>query len=71
MRDLFALSSDYDKTDKATQMFYAETQNKLLYAVTGQTSAEIVTTRADADAPNMGLTSWNGAVVRYLDVIIA
>ena len=54
VRDLFALSSDYDKTDKATQMFYAETQNKLLYAVTGQTSAEIVTTRADADAPNMG-----------------
>ena len=62
---------DYDKTDKATQMFYAETQNKLLYAVTGQTSAEIVTTRADADAPNMGLTSWKGAVVRKQDVIIA
>ena len=71
VRDLFALSSDYDKTDKATQMFYAETQNKLLYAVTGQTSAEIVTTRADADAPNMGLTSWKGAVVRKQDVIIA
>ena len=52
-------------------MFYAETQNKLLYAVTGQTSAEIVMTRADADAPNMGLTSWKGAVVRKQDVIIA
>ena len=71
VRDLFALSNDYDKTDKATQMFYAETQNKLLYAVTGQTSAEIVMTRADADAPNMGLTSWKGAVVRKQDVIIA
>lgn len=71
VRDLFALSSDYDKTDKATQMFYAETQNKLLYAVTGQTSAEIVMTRADADAPNMGLTSWKGSVVRNQDVIIA
>lgn len=71
VRDLFALSSDYDKTDKATQMFYAETQNKLLYAVTGRTSAEIVTTRADANAPNMGLTSWKGAVVRKQDVIIA
>ncbi len=71
VRDLFALSSDYDKTDKATQMFYAETQNKLLYAVTGQTSAEIVMTRADADAPNMGLTSWKGSVVRKQDVIIA
>ena len=71
VRDLFALSSDYDKTDKATQMFYAETQTKLLYAVTGRTSAEIVTTRADANAPNMGLTSWKGTVVRKQDVIIA
>lgn len=71
VRDLFMLSSDYDKTDKATQMFYAETQNKLLYAVTGQTSAEIVMTRADASAPNMGLTSWKGSVVRKQDVIIA
>ena len=71
VRDLFSLSSDYDKTDKATQMFYAETQNKLLYAVTGRTSAEIVTTRADANAPNMGLTSWKGTVVRKQDVIRA
>ncbi len=71
VRDLFALSSDYDPTDKATQMFYAETQNKLLYAITGHTSAEIVMQRADADAPNMGLTSWKGAVVRKQDVIIA
>lgn len=71
VRDLFALSSDYDKTDKSTQMFYAETQNKLLYAVTGQTSAEIVLARADASAPNMGLTTWKGAVVRKQDVIIA
>lgn len=52
-------------------MFYAETQNKLLYAVTGHTSAEIVMQRADANAPNMGLTSWKGAVVRKQDVIIA
>jgi len=42
VRDLFALSSDYDKTDKATQMFFAEAQNKLLFAVTGQTAAEIM-----------------------------
>ena len=60
VRDLFALSNDYDKTDKATQMFYAETQNKLLYAVTGQTSAEIVMTRADADANACYLTlEWS------------
>ncbi len=43
IRDLFSLSSDYDKTDKATQMFFAETQNKLLYAVTGKTADEIDT----------------------------
>lgn len=55
VRDLFMLSSDYDATDKATQMFYAETQTKLLYAVTGHTAAEIVVERADAAKPNMGL----------------
>ena len=71
VRDLFALSSDYDKTDKATQMFFAETQNKLLFAVTGQTAAEIVLERADADKPNMALTSWKGSVVRKQDIFIA
>jgi len=71
VRDLFALSSDYDATDKATQMFFAETQNKLLYAVTGMTAAEIVMNRSDADAPHMGLTSWKGSVVRKQDIIIA
>lgn len=71
VRELFALCNDYDKKDKSCQMFYAETQNKLLYAVTGLTSAEIVRERADADAPNMGLTSWKGAIVRKQDVIIA
>ena len=64
VRDLLALSSDYDKTDKATQMFFAETQNKLLYAVTGQTAAEIIVERADASKPNMALTSWKGSIVR-------
>ena len=71
VRDLFALCVDYDATDKATQMFYAITQNKLLYAITGQTAAEIVMARAKADEPNMGLTSWKGKVVRKQDVIIA
>ena len=71
VRDLFALSSDYDKTDKATQMFFAETQNKLLYAVTGKTAAEIILERADADKPNMALTSWKGSVVRKQDIFIA
>lgn len=71
VRDLFKLSVDYDATDKATQMFFATTQNKLLYAITGHTAAEIVMERAKADEPNMGLTSWKGSIVRKQDVIIA
>jgi len=71
VRDLFALSSDYDPTDKATQMFFAETQNKLLYAVTGKTAAEIIVSRADANKPNMALTSWKGSVLRKQDIFIA
>ena len=71
VRELLALSSDYDKTDKATQMFFAETQNKLLYAVTHQTAAEIIVSRADASQPNMALTSWKGNVVRKQDIYTA
>lgn len=71
IRELFSLSSDYDKTDKATQMFFAETQNKLIYAVTHHTAAELVIARADASKFNMGLTSWKGKIVRKGDVIIA
>lgn len=71
VRELFSLSSDYDSTDKATQMFFAETQNKLLYAVTGKTAAELVSDRADAEKPNMALTSWKGNKVRKQDILIA
>jgi hypothetical protein len=71
VRDLFALSSDYDATDKATQMFFAEAQNKLLFAVTGQTAAEIIVARADAEKPNMALTSWKGSIVRKQDIYTA
>jgi len=71
VRDLFALSSDYDATDKATQMFFAETQNKLLYAVTQQTAAEIIVSRADASQANMALTSWKGKIVRKQDIYTA
>ncbi|MDE6408846.1 MAG: virulence RhuM family protein [Muribaculaceae bacterium] len=71
IRDLFKLSSDYDKTDKATQMFFAETQNKLIYAITRQTAAELIVSRADASQPNMGLTSWKGQIVRKGDIVIA
>lgn len=71
IRDLFMLSSDYDKTDKATQMFYAQTQNKILYAITGQTAAELIVSRADASQNNMSLTSWEGNIVRKGDIYIA
>ncbi len=71
VRDLLALSSDYDASDKATQMFFAETQNKLLYAVANRTAAEIICDRADVQKPNMGLTAWHGTVVRKQDIFIA
>lgn len=71
VRELLALSSDYDATNKATQIFFAETQNKLLYAVTGRTAAEIILQRADANAPNMNLNTWKGSVVRKGDITTA
>lgn len=71
LRDLFALSSDYKATEKATHMFFADTQNKLLYGVTGNTAAEIIANRANADVPNMALKSWSGSIVRKTDVVIA
>ncbi|HSI13114.1 MAG TPA: virulence RhuM family protein [Chthoniobacter sp.] len=71
VRDLFTLSSDYRADDRPAQAFFAEVQNKLLYAVTRQTAAEIVVARADPHVPNMALTTWKGARVRKDDVIIA
>ena len=71
VRDLFALSSDYDPSDATTHQFFAQTQNKLLYAVTQQTAAELVMDRADISQPNMALTSWKWSIVRKEDVIIA
>ena len=71
LRDLFALSSDYDKTDKATQQFFSETQNKLIYGVTGQTAADLIISRANPQKPNMALTSWSGTIVRKKDIIVA
>ncbi|DAB28749.1 MAG: hydroxyacid dehydrogenase [Sulfurimonas sp. RIFOXYD12_FULL_33_39] len=71
VRDLFKLSSDYDASDKATQLFYAEAQNKLLFAITGQTAAEIIVSRADASELNMALTSFKGSIVRKQDIYIS
>ena len=71
VRDLFALSSDYDKTDQATKTFFATVQNLLLYAVTQKTAAELITARADHHAPNFGLQHWKGAQVRKQDILTA
>lgn len=71
LRDLFALSSDYIPNENTTKLFFAETQNKLIYGVTGQTAAELIVSRANADKPNMALTSWQGSIVRKSDIITA
>ena len=71
VRDLFALSGDYDKSDRATQQFFATVQNLLLHAVTGQTAAELVSARANPADPHFGLLSWQGARVRRQDILIA
>ena len=71
VRDLFALSSDYRGNEAQTNQFFAEVQNKLLYAATGHTAAELIVGRSDPGKPNMGLTSWKGGIVRKEDVIVA
>jgi len=71
VRDLFALSADYQEHEQQAQLFFAEVQNKLLYAVTQKTAAELVVARADARQPNMALQSFSGSRVRKADVIVA
>lgn len=71
VRDLFALSSDYQARERETAQFFAEVQNKLLYATTGHTAAELILKRSDPNQPNMALTSWSGSRVRKQDVIVA
>lgn len=71
VRDLFALSSDYDKTDKATQVFFATVQNLLIFAVTRKTAAELITARANPHDPHFGLLAWKGDKVRKADIIVA
>lgn len=71
VRDLFALSVDYTDDSEAAGQFFAEVQNKMFYAVTQQTAAEIVVQRADASQTNMALTTWKAGRVRKADVIVA
>lgn len=71
IKDLFALSSDYNSDDKQTQLFFTETQNKLIYGITGMTAADLIIERADSSKPNMALTSWKGNQVRKIDITIS
>ena len=71
VKDIFALSVDYDAQSNAAQLFFKSVQNKLEYAATGHTAPEIIASRADATKDNMGLTSFKGAKVRRTDVTIA
>ena len=71
VRDLFALSVDYKDSADTVGHFFAEVQNKMLYAVTQQTAAEIIVKRADSTQPNMALTAWKAGRVRKTDVIVA
>ena len=69
--DIYATSVDYDPTLDISIKFFTTVQNKLHWAITGQTAAEIVKTRANSSKPNMGLTNWRGTVPRKQDVSIA
>jgi hypothetical protein len=69
--DIYATSIDYDKDAALTQAFFATVQNKVHYAIHGQSAAEVITSRADRTQPNMGLTNWEGARIRKADVSVA
>ncbi len=69
--DIYATSVDYDASHALTQTFFATVQNKVHFAIHGQTAAELIATRADSSQPNMGLTTWEGARIRKADVSIA
>ena len=71
VRDLFALSVDYRDDPEAMSLFFAEVQNKMLFAVAQLTAAEIVVQRADPARPNMALTAWKSGRVRKTDVVVA
>ena len=69
--DIYATSIDYDPTQPESIAFFQTVQNKMHWAITGQTAAEIIRDRADSSKPNMGLTNWRGAKMRKDDVAIA
>ena len=71
VKEIFAMAADYALSDKDTSKFFSVIQNKLHYAATGKTAAEIIRSRANHELQNMGLTSWKADEVRKTDVTIA
>lgn len=69
--DIYTLAIDYDPHADTTLEFFRTVQNKLHWAITGHTAAEMIAKRADAKKPNMGLSAWKGAKVRKGDVTVA
>lgn len=71
VRDIYATAVDYDPKSEQAQLFFKKVQNKMLWATTHRTAAELIVERADPKSPNMGLTSWKGSRVRQQDVTTA
>jgi len=71
IKDIYKLAVDYDPKAEETLEFFSIVQNKLHFAISGKTAAEIIAERADARKPNMGLTFWKGSKVRRTDVTVA
>ena len=71
IRDIYKLAVDYNPKAEVTLEFFSIVQNKLHFAISGKTAAELISDRADAKKPNMGLTSWKGGKVRRADVTVA
>lgn len=71
VRDIYATALDYDPKSEQAQLFFKKVQNKMLWATTHRTAAELIVERANSELPNMGLKSWKGSRVRQQDVIIA
>ncbi len=68
VKDIYATAVDYDKNSEHAQDFFKKVQNKMLWAVTGMTAAEMIAGRSDPDKPNMGITSFKGSIVRKVDI---
>ncbi len=70
IRDIYATAIDYDKNSEQAQIFFKKVQNKMLWAITGKTAAELIEGRSNPQKSNMGLTAWRGSIVRKQDVAI-